>query len=295
MYLFLWKESRKKSAKDRISTTHSRLHLECTFRFHSFLKKMRFKRIIKRILPGNLEVKFRQLFYLLRGLWYRGGKYQCPCCETQVRRFLSGGATLRPNAQCPRCGSLERHRLLCLYLKQKTDFFNRHLRVLDVAPSYFLQHKFRQYANLDYLSADLDDPWVMTRMDIMAIPLPDNHFDCILCYHVLEHIADDRQAMKELFRVLKPDGWAILQSPVDMTRETTLEDPQLTTPEERRRLFGQDDHLRVYGRDYIERLKEAGFYVTPDTFVQRFSDKAIDKFGLMKKEILFICKKSFIS
>jgi SAM-dependent methyltransferase len=158
-----------------------------------------------------------------------------------------------------------------------------------------MQQKFRNYANLDYLSTGLDDPWVMTHMDITAISLPDNHFDCIFCYHVLEHIADDRQAMKELFIVLKPDGWAILQSPIDMTREATLEDPRLTSPEERRNLFSQDDHLRIYGRDYIERLKEAGFYATPDTFIQQLSDITIDKFGLMKDEVLFICKKPFIS
>jgi len=157
-----------------------------------------------------------------------------------------------------------------------------------------MQQKFRHYANLNYLSTDLDDPWVMTHMDIMAIPLPDNHFDCIICYHVLEHIADDRQALKELFRVLKPDGWAIIQSPIDMNRETTLEDPLVTTPEDRRKLFGQDDHVRVYGRDYIERLREAGFYVTPDTFVKQLSNKMIEKFGLIKEEILFICKKPII-
>jgi ubiquinone/menaquinone biosynthesis C-methylase UbiE len=132
-------------------------------------------------------------------------------------------------------------------------------------------------------------------MNITSKPLPDNHFDCIICYHVLEHIDNDRQAMKELFRVLKPDGWAILQSPVDMARETTLEDPRLTTPGDRQKLFGQDNHLRVYGRDYFERLKEAGFYVVPNTFVQQFSDKAIEKFGLMKEEVLFICKKPIIS
>lgn len=256
---------------------------------------MRLKRLIKRILPDSLEIKFRQIFYFLRGQWYRGGNHQCPCCETPIRRFLSGGVMVRPNAQCPRCGSLERHRLLWLYLKQRTDFFNRNVRVLDIAPSYFMQKKLRRYAHLDYLSVGMDDSWVMTYMDIMAIPLPDNHFDCILCYHVMEHIADDRQAMKELFRVLKPDGWAILQSPIDMTRETTFEDPRGTTPEDRRRLFGQDDHVRVYGRDYIERLKEAGFFVTPDSFVQQFSDAMISKFGLMKDEILFICKKPLIS
>jgi SAM-dependent methyltransferase len=256
---------------------------------------MQIKRLIKRILPNRAEVNIRQTFYFLRGLWYLGRKYQCPCCEIQVRRFLPGGVTLRPNAQCPRCGSLERHRLLWLYLKYETDFFNQHLRVLDVAPTYFMQQKFRHCANLDYLSTGLDDLWVMTRMDIMAISFPDNHFDCVICYHVLEHITDDRQAMRELFRVLKPNGWAILQSPVDMTRATTLEDSRLTSSEERRNLFGQDDHLRVYGRDYIDRLSEAGFYVTPDTFVQQLSNKMINTLGLMKEEVLFICKKPFIS
>jgi ubiquinone/menaquinone biosynthesis C-methylase UbiE len=135
----------------------------------------------------------------------------------------------------------------------------------------------------------------MTHIDIMAIPLPDNHFDCIICYHVLEHVADDLQAMKELFRVLKPGGWAILQSPVDMTQETTLEDSGIITPEDRRNLFGQEDHLRAYGRDYVERLKKAGFNVTPDTFVQQLPDITINNFGLMKEEVLFICKKPFIS
>ncbi len=145
---------------------------------------MHLKRLIKRIIPVRLEFKIRQTFYIFRGIWYKGNKYQCPCCEAQIRRFLSGGVNLRPNAQCPRCGSLERHRLLYLYLKHKTDFFNRHLRVLDIAPSYFLQQKIRRQTNLDYLSTDLMNPWVMMHMDLMAIPLPDNHFDCILCYHV---------------------------------------------------------------------------------------------------------------
>jgi SAM-dependent methyltransferase len=256
---------------------------------------MRLKQLIKRILPDSLEIKSRQMFYFIRGIYYTGGKYQCPCCDTQVRRFLAGGVSPRPAAQCPRCGSLERHRLLFLYLKNKTDFFIRHLRVLDIAPSYFMQQKFRHYANLDYISTSLDDSWAMTHIDIMAIPFSDNHFDCIFCYHVLEHITDDIQAMKELCRVLKPNGWAILQSPVDMTRETTLEDSRITAPEDRRILFGQDDHLRVYGRDYIERIKKNGFYVTEDTFAQQLPEKTIAKFGLIKEEVLFVCEKPFIS
>jgi SAM-dependent methyltransferase len=271
------------------------MHLEHAIRFCSFLKKMQLKRLLKKILPNSLEVKFRQMFYLARGFYYRGGEYQCPCCETRIRRFISGGVESRPNAQCPRCGSLERHRLLFLYLKHKTDFFSQHLRVFDIAPSYSMQQKFMHSANLDYLSTSLDDSWAMTHLDITSLPLPDNHFDCILCYHVLEHIADDLQAMRELLRVLKPHGWAILQSPIDTTRETTLENAQATTPEARRDLFGQEDHVRIYGRDYIERMKKAGFVVTQDTFVQDLSDKMIDNFGLMKEEVLFICKKPFIS
>jgi SAM-dependent methyltransferase len=256
---------------------------------------MRLKQAIIQLLPNYLVVTLRQIHYFVRGIYYWGGKYQCPCCQTHLRRFISGGVIPRSHAQCPRCGSLERHRLLFLYLQQKTDFFNQHLCVLDVAPTYYLQQKFRQYPHLDYLSSSLDDPWAMTNMNIMALPIPDNHFDCILCYHVLEHVADDIQAMKELYRVLKPEGWAILQSPVDMSRETTLEDPRITSPEARRDLFGQDDHVRVYGRDYVERLTKAGFSVTSDSFVQQLPDTMIEKFGLMKEEVLFVCKKSFIS
>lgn len=253
--------------------------------------RMKIKQIIRRLLADNQKIKFRQIFYRIRGLWYKGGNYYCPCCSTHVRKFLAGGVSIRPHAQCPRCGSLERHRLLWLFLQRKTDFFQQSLRVLDIAPSFFLQQQFQHRTNLDYISADLTAPWVMTHIDLTDIHFPDNHFDRIICYHVLEHIPDDRRAIGELFRVLKPGGWAILQSPVDMARATTFENPQVLPPEERLCLFGQEDHVRIYGQDYTLRLREAGFQVTADDFVQCLAEEEVHRYGLMREEVLFVCHK----
>jgi len=167
--------------------------------------------------------------------------------------------------------------------------------VLDIAPTFFMQQKFRQCKNLEYLSTSLDDPWALSKMDITSLPMPDSSYDCIICYHVLEHIVNDRKAIRELFRVLRPDGWAILQSPIDHARETTLEESGSTTPAERRILFGQEDHVRMYGRDFTERIREAGFHVTEEPYASQFSDATIDEYGLMKDEVLFLCKKQSIS
>ena len=252
---------------------------------------MKIKKLVKWLLTDNQEIKFRQLFYRIRGLWYRGGLHYCPCCKTRILRFLPGGVITRFNAQCPRCGSLERHRLLWLYLQSKTDFFSSSLSVLDVAPSYFQQQQFKSQTNLNYISVDLTAPWVMMKIDLAFIPFPNDYFDCVICYHVLEHIPNDRQAMREIFRTLKPGGWAILQSPIDQTRTTTFEDPKAVTPKDRLRLFGQNDHFRIYGQDYSKRLEEVGFQVKIDSFVQNFPEDDINKYGILREEILFVCFK----
>jgi len=149
--------------------------------------------------------------YIYITIRYFGLRFKCPCCDGCFRKFLFFGAKPRPNARCPRCGSLERHRLLWLYLRNKINFFSDHLKVLDIAPIHFFQKKCKKLKNLDYISADISSPIAMIKMDITDINLHDNQFDCIICYHVLEHILDDEKAMRELFRVLKPGGWAILQ------------------------------------------------------------------------------------
>lgn len=132
----------------------------------------------------------------------------------------------------------------------------------------------------------------MVKMDVTNIAMPDNQFDCIICYHVLEHIPDDEKAMTELFRVLKPGGWAILQSPVDHNRDKTYEDPSIVSPDERERAFGIKDHVRLYGRDYKDRLERAGFTVKLDCYVTELRDDKIKRYGLMKDEIIYLCTKS---
>jgi ubiquinone/menaquinone biosynthesis C-methylase UbiE len=155
----------------------------------------------------------------------------------------------------------------------------------------FFQEKCKKLPNLDYVSADISSPLAMIKMNITNINLPDNQFDCIICYHVLEHIIDDQKAMRELYRVLKPGGWAILQSPIDFNRDKTYEDQNILLPDERERIFGHKDHVRIYEWDYKNRLKRAGFTVILDNYIKELSDDKNMKYGLMKDEIIYFCTK----
>ena len=246
---------------------------------------------IRRVLPPSLQSVLRQVYYQTRTLLYKGNQYQCPVCSTGLRKFRPTTGSQEENLQCPRCGSQERHRLLWLYLKRQTDFFTNPLKVLDFAPVDYLQRAFKRQPDLDYTSVDVASPLAMVKMDITDLQFPDNNFDCILCYHVLEHVVDDRKALRELYRVLKPGGWSILQVPIDRTRETTMEDPAVTTPEERERVYGQSDHVRIYGKDYPGRLEQAGFEVTGDEFVRSLGPEKTIRFCLTPDEILYICRK----
>lgn len=155
----------------------------------------------------------------------------------------------------------------------------------------FFQKKCKALTNLDYISADISSPLAMVKIDITDIPLSDNRFDCIICYHVLEHIPNDQKAMRELFRVLKPGGWGILQSPVDLNRDKTFEDPNIVSPVERERIFGHKDHFRIYGRDYKDRLERVGFTVRLDNYIRDLENNIIKKYGLRKDEIIYFCSK----
>ncbi|MBN3940600.1 class I SAM-dependent methyltransferase [Nostoc sp. NMS9] len=243
-------------------------------------------------------LKKRSLFFKLgtpylyiRSLWYAGNDVFCPCCERKFQKFLPFGAQKRPNAICPRCLSLERHRLLWLYLKNKTNLLSQKLELLHVAPEYLLKKSISNLPNINYLSADLQPNEAMVQMDITDIQYPNNVFDVILCSHVLEHIPNDWQAMAELCRVLKPGGWAILHIPLDPKLEKTLEGTSDLSPEERERLFGHHDHMRMYGRDYKEKLEKAGFTVKVDSYAQELGIDNIQKFGLMPDEDIYYCTK----
>jgi SAM-dependent methyltransferase len=229
---------------------------------------------------------------LLTKLLFFGRTYYCPVCQNSVRRFLPFGFIPRPNAYCPVCGALERHRLVWLAFLYKTTLFDcTPKRMLHIAPEASIQTKLRHIDNLDYLAADISDPQAMVKMDITNIQYPDNTFDAIYCSHVLEHIPNDLQAMRELYRVLTSEGWAIFMVP--MRNGPTIEDPSVTSPAERERLFGEHDHVRLYGLDFKDRLKDAGFHITVLSMAD-FADVAdLSRIGVTSTNnfTIFLCKK----
>jgi SAM-dependent methyltransferase len=226
---------------------------------------------------------------------FSGRERYCPLCQSQVRLFLPfGDLRIRPNAWCPGCGSLERHRLAWMVLQQKTNLFEPFEKsLLHIAPEEVMGDKFRNLSYLDYLSADLSMRGAMVKMDITEIPYPDNTFDIIYCSHVLEHVPDDRQAMRELYRVLKPDGFALLMVPVTR-REKTFEDPSITDPAERAKEFGQADHVRIYGSDFKDRLEDSGFSTRDFAPEDIVDENDTFRFGMVQGgyDIVFICSKS---
>lgn len=225
-------------------------------------------------------------------LIYKGKKYEDPIDGRKFRKLLPYGyETQRANALSPSTFSLERHRLLWLYLTNKTDFFEKQRKVLHIAPEQCFLKRFKKMENLDYVSADLYSPLVDVKADICELPFEDATFDLILCNHVLEHIPNDKKAMQELYRVLKKGGKGIFQVPQDLNRKETYEDFSIKTPEERRKHFGQYDHVRVYGTDYANRLRSIGFKVKEVNYTNEFDDSIIEKFALPKGELIPVCYK----
>lgn len=184
----------------------------------------------------------------------------CPICRSWVRSFGQFGVNPRPDARCPVCHSLERHRLVWTFFEKRTDLLDESpKRMLHVAPEPGIEGKLKRVRALEYITADLSNDRALVRMDITDIQYPDESFDVIYNSHVLEHIPDDRTAIRELNRVLKRDGWAVFIVPI--TADETFEDPSVTNPAERQRLFGQHDHVRRYGPDFKKRLEQANFKV----------------------------------
>lgn len=217
-------------------------------------------RRIASMLPERVKGPLRRARDVARSVLYYGKGRFCPVCGKSSRRFRQFGIVPRENARCVHCGALERHRFLWLFVSTRTDLFDGTAkRMLHVAPELCLESRLRQPLGDNYLSADLFSARAMVKMDITNIEYPDQSFDVIYCSQVLEHVQDDRKAIREFCRVLKSDGWAILLVPI--TAEETFEDSSIVEPEERVRAFGQADHVRRYGPDYVDRLHEAGFSV----------------------------------
>ena len=253
------------------------------------LNQAAMKLYARELLPSRFFLWSKSLYYRLQALPCVVGKsVTCPCCGHQLRRFVSFSG--RPTL-CPWCWSLPRHRLLYFYLQSHTNLFRDTLTVLHFAPDA-LAWRLRASPQLIYVSADLEDPRAMKKIDITAIPFADQTIDAILCSHVLEHVPDDSKAMSELYRILKPGGWAILLVPINLDRATTFEDPSIVDPKERERLFGQYDHVRIYGRDYVTRLEQAGFTVRQDEYARTLDSSFIQQHGLNSNDTIFFCSRS---
>ena len=246
------------------------------------------------IIPRELLISVSILFRPFLDFFYRGSKFHDPINNKSYRKFLPYGYNnIRDNALSPGSLSLERHRLLWLYLQNETQIFKKKYKVLHVAPEQAFYKKFIKLNNLDYVTFDMNSPIAKIKGDICNLPFSENQFDFILCNHVLEHVNDDIAAMLELFRVLKKNGVAILQVPIDLTKNKTYEDSTITDKKERKKAFGQYDHVRIYGKDYFERLEKSGFKVEKNFYSKNFSDEEIYKYGINKNEIIPICRKLF--
>ena len=243
-----------------------------------------------RYIPRSFLQRVSPLVLKVFAQMNKGNAVQCPVCEHSYSKFLPYGRIARPNALCPNCLALERHRLMWLFLREKTDFFTAKLRVLHIAPEHCFIERFEALHNLDYISADIESPLAKVKMDVHDIPFPDNSFDVVFCNHVLEHVTDDLKACSEFNRVLKPTGWGILQSPV-YNLEKTLEDNSITDAAERERIFGQRDHVRKYGKDYAARLRKSGIKIEENHFVKELESALVSKYALPIDETIFVCRK----
>ncbi len=243
-------------------------------------------------IPRPVLIRISYLVRPFLKIYLKGSRYTDPIDGSGFRKFLPYGyENQRENVLSPSTLSLERHRLLWLYLKNETEFFNKSLKVLHFAPEQAFYKRFRQLSNLDYLTTDLNSPLADVKADICDLPFENDSFDFILCNHVLEHIPDDRKAMQELYRILKPGGTAILQIPQDLERAETFQDDSITDPTERAKIFGQYDHVRVYGRDYFDKLRAVGFKVAEVDYTSQLSQTEMDKFRLAQGEIIPVCFK----
>ena len=252
-----------------------------------------FKFILNNI-PRPILIKVSYWVSPLVSFYYKGTTYTDPIDGKSFRKLLPYGyGKQRLNALSPSTLSLERHRLLWVYLQNETNFFTskQKLNVLHFAPEQEFYKRFKKQQNINYTTTDLVSPLADVKADICNLPFEDNAYDILFCNHVLEHIPDDTKAMQELYRVLKPGGMGIFQIPQDLSREVTFSDDSITDAKERAKIFGQYDHVRVYGRDYFDKLRSIGFKVNEIDYTNAISPELVEKYCLAKGEIIPVCFK----
>ena len=220
---------------------------------------------------------------------YAGDQLEDPIVGRSYRKMLPyGRVRSRPNALAPHSLSLERHRAVWAFLQRKTAFFQDNLRMLHLAPEHCYLTRFKKFDHLDYVSADLNSPWADVHFDCHQIPFEDDSFDVLMANHLLEHVADDHQVMREFFRVMKPGGWGVFQVPINRLDPNTAEDPSVTDPMERERLYWQQDHVRLYGHeDYPDRLEKAGFRVEVVDMLDLLGEELYQRYSLGEEQWVY--------
>lgn len=278
------------------------------------LMKKIFKFILNTI-PRPILIRLSIVVRPILAFLLKGNRFTDPIDGKSFSMFLPYGyGNQRNNVLSPSTLSLERHRLLWLYLQNETDFFQSELdsdssekqpksiklrdtetssvlKVLHFAPEQEFYKRFKKQTNIDYTTTDLLSPLADVKADICNLPFKDNEYDIIFCNHVLEHIPDDTKAMQELYRVLKPGGMGIFQIPQDLSRATTFSDDSIVDQKERAKIFGQYDHVRVYGRDYFDKLRSIGFKVIEEDYTAKLTPEQVEKYCLAKGEIIPVCFK----
>lgn len=264
----------------------------------------------KRLIPFWLGKKLRGGWQKYLSFKYKGSDYYCPYCGNSFVKFLPGGIDVpvlkekevigggfRENMLCPRCFSVDRDRLIYLFLKEKTNLFSAPLKVLHIAPEGCIRALLMTLPNIEYRSGvKYYEGYYYDRninlMDVTALPFESESFDAVICNHVLEHIDDDRKAIHEIYRILRPGAWAILQVPISLKLEETFYDPSIKSPEEREKVFGQFDHVRLYGQDYPTILERQGFTVRRySPFDEHHSPDELKKYALNQQELLYVAYK----
>lgn len=243
--------------------------------------------VIGRVVPGERGGRALKRY---RQAIHRGKRVECPVCGSTFRHFEARWNA--ENAVCWTCGSHERHRLIWLFLsKIRPELLRDAGSLLHFAPEPGIRDRLAATGGLKYTTCDLDPTVGELEIDITDIALPDGSFGAIICSHVLEHIPDDRRAMSELFRVLRPGGWLLVLVPIDHGRESTYEDASVTTPEGRKEHFWQDDHVRVYALDVADRLRDTGFEVEHLRPTEDMSAHEIERYRLGLGNDLFLCRR----
>lgn len=227
-------------------------------------------------------------------LKYAGNKVVCPCCKSTFKEFAPFGDNRRRNAWCPNCQGLERHRLLWMYFENKTNIYKQPLKVLHIAPEDIFFNHFKKQKNIDYHPVDIYPhlyPKGTKYFDLLNPEPGTGTFDVIICNHVFQYIEDDKKAIKNIYNLMKRGGWGIMQVPINGKNPVTYEDPSITDPMERLKAFGLKEHVRYYGLDYANRLRDAGFNVNVDDYTAAFSDEENYKYGFWKGDAIYYCSK----